>query len=73
MERRIDEEGRRMLNELEAWLAGRDFEAQKTHLEAFKVRIKQYTFGWESRLKNLKRKLTSAAIGPVVLTDHLKE
>lgn len=35
--------------------------------------IKQYTFGWDSRLTKIRQELASAVSEPVVLTGHLKE
>lgn len=62
-----------MLSDLDAWMAEWVFEAQQTFFKAFEMTIMQYKFGWNSRLKKLKRELTSVLSGPVLLSDHLKE
>lgn len=54
-------------------MAKRAVQEQKTHFEASKVTIKQYTPGWDSRLKKLRRNHTSTVSGPVVLTDLVME
>lgn len=62
-----------MLSQLEAWMFERVDEIQQTHFEASKVTIDQYTSGWNSSLKKLKRESASTVSRPVVLTDDLKE
>lgn len=62
-----------MLNDLGALMTERVVEAQQTNFEAFKVIMNQYTFGWDTHLKELKRELVFAVSGPVVLAEHLKE
>lgn len=39
MKRWADEDGRRMLSELGAWMAEQIVEVQKTHIKAFKATI----------------------------------
>lgn len=51
-----------MLRDLGAWIAKRVVEAQQTHFEAFKTKIKQHKPGWDSRLKKLKQKLASIMV-----------
>lgn len=48
-----------MLNDLGEWMAERVV-AQQSHFEASKVTITQSTFGWDSRLIELKRELATA-------------
>lgn len=48
-------------------------EAQLTRFKASKITINQYTSGWKSPLTDLKRKLSTAVSGPVVLIGDLKE
>lgn len=67
------EDGRRMLNEPCIWIVERAVEAQQAHFKASKMTTTQYTSGSNSRLKGLKRELTSAGSRSVVLTDRLKE
>lgn len=62
-----------MRNGLAAWMAELVIEAQQTHFEASKVKIKQYTHRRDSRLKKLKREIVSTVTESFVLTDHLKE
>lgn len=47
------------------------FEAQKTYFEISKVKIKQYTSGQGSWLKDVKWELSIAVSRPVVRTDYL--
>lgn len=73
MERDDDEEGYKMLDDLDASIAERAAKSQKIHFEAFEMTITLYKSGWDIRLKQLRWKLVSAVSGPDVMTDHLKD
>lgn len=45
IKRRVDEEGRKMLSALGAWMAERVFQVQQTHFKVSKMTVKQHTSG----------------------------
>lgn len=47
MERWADGEGRKILNDLGAWMAERVVEQQQTHFKASNVTIRHYKLGWD--------------------------
>lgn len=72
MERRADEDSRRLLNDLGACMVKRVVGSQQTHFEASKVITMQYTSVWDCKVKELMWKLTLAVSRPVELPDNLK-
>lgn len=72
MERRAYQKCRWMPKNLGSWMGKRVVEAQQTHFEASMLISKQYMFGWDSRLTELKRELTSA-VSKLALIEQLKK
>lgn len=72
-ERRVDEEGSKMLSELGIWMAEPDVEAQRTQIKVSKVTINQHMSCWDNRLRELMQEPAFAVIGPVMLADNLEK
>lgn len=68
-----DGEGRKMLNQLETWMADRVVGAPQTHFEVSKITIDQYMSGWDSLLFKLNWDLVSAVSGPANLEGILEK
>lgn len=73
MEGWTDQDRREVLIALGAWMAERGIEPQYVHIEAYEVTIQHYSSGWDRKLKEFSRDVSSTVSRPVVVTDQRKE